>query len=98
MVRNELSPQSNFSNHCIFTKTRPGAGFSQCELNPDSLPARGRRKYSWGKLVKEVRAGPLGPAEHGPLKKVWTPRDHAAGREHRVLRCGTRNRTLWHNS
>ena len=40
MVRNELSPQSNFSNHCIFTKTRPGAGFSQCELNPDSLPAR----------------------------------------------------------
>ena len=42
MVRNELSPQSNFSNHCIFTKTRPGAGFSQCELNPDSLPARAR--------------------------------------------------------
>jgi len=45
MVRNELSPQSNFSNHCIFTKTRPGAGFSQCELNPDSLPARYFRAF-----------------------------------------------------
>jgi hypothetical protein len=32
MVRNELSPKSNCSNHCIFTKTRPEAGFSQCDL------------------------------------------------------------------
>jgi hypothetical protein len=40
MVRNELSPQSNFSNHCIFTKTRPVAGFSQCELFSFSSPVR----------------------------------------------------------
>jgi hypothetical protein len=66
MVRNELSPQSNFSNHCIFTKTRPGAGFSQCELNPDSLPARDRCHFAFH--WQEVRSSmdPSRPIRGGP--------------------------------